>query len=228
MVILEEGKLPHPWCPLCDMLVPWSYLSGHQNITAHCKKGAEGKQRQMAAEEEKAVTSRAFNAYWFPLGIVTYFRYLGRVILTSDDDWLEVIRNLGKAREVWKRMVRILSGVGARPHVYRFFFKDVVQSVLLFGAETWVMNPCMGWALRGFQDQVERRLMGNLLWKRGDGKWDHTSADAAREEVGLETMETYIWKKQNTVAQYIATLSLLDLCEATESKQGAWVEMQWW
>ena len=28
MVILEEGNLPHPRCPLCDMLVPWRALNG--------------------------------------------------------------------------------------------------------------------------------------------------------------------------------------------------------
>ena len=28
VVVLEEGNLPHPWCPLCDMLVPWRALNG--------------------------------------------------------------------------------------------------------------------------------------------------------------------------------------------------------
>ena len=28
VVILEEGKPPHPQCPLCDMLVPWKALNG--------------------------------------------------------------------------------------------------------------------------------------------------------------------------------------------------------
>ena len=27
VVILEEGNLPHPWLPLCDMLVPWQSLN---------------------------------------------------------------------------------------------------------------------------------------------------------------------------------------------------------
>ena len=41
-------------------------------------------------------------------------------------------------------------------------------------------------------------------------------------------METYIWKRQNTVTQYIDTQSLMDLCEVTERMQGARVGMQWW
>ena len=50
------------------------------------------------------------------------------------------------------------------PRVSGFLFKTFVQLVLIFGAETWVVAPCIGWFLRGFQDQVARRLMG---W-RGD------------------------------------------------------------
>ena len=34
-----------------------------------------------------------------------------------------------------------------------FFFKSVVQAVLLFGSEAWVVAPHMGRALVGFHDQ---------------------------------------------------------------------------
>ena len=33
MVILEEGNLPHPRSPLCDMLVPWKALNGTHRRT---------------------------------------------------------------------------------------------------------------------------------------------------------------------------------------------------
>ena len=49
-----------------------------------------------------------------------------------------------------------------------------------------------------------------------------------RAEAGFETMETYIRRRQNTVAQCIATRSIMDLCEAEERKQGEWVGMRWW
>ena len=41
-------------------------------------------------------------------------------------------------------MMRILSRDGADPRVYGFFFKAVVQAVLLFSSETWVVTPRMG------------------------------------------------------------------------------------
>ena len=71
----------------------------------------------------------------------TSFKYLGRVISAPDYDWLEVIRNLEKARAVWRRIVRILIRDGVMPWVSRLLSKVVVQSVLLFGAETWVNPP---------------------------------------------------------------------------------------
>ena len=109
-----------------------------------------------------------------------------------------------------------------------FFFKSVVQAVLLFGSETWVATPRMGRVLGGFQDQVARRLMGRLPRHKNDGKQEYTSAAAAREEAGLQTMQEYIRRWQNTVAQYIATRSMLDLCEGSEKASGARVGIRWW
>ena len=82
--------------------------------------------------------------------MVTSFRYLGIVILGADDDCPEVIRNMEKAKEVWRRMRKILSMEVAGPRVYGFFFKAVVQLVLIFGAETWVVTPLHGPGPGGF------------------------------------------------------------------------------
>ena len=106
----------------------------------------------MEAEDNREVTSWAFSAYGRPIQMVTSFRYLGRVISAADDNWPAVVWNLAKARAVWRRMTRILSREGAETRVSGFFFKAVIQSVLLFGAETWVVTLRMGWFLGGFQD----------------------------------------------------------------------------
>ena len=47
-------------------------------------------------------------------------------------------------------MARILSKEGARPRVSGFFFKAVVQLLLLLGMETWVVTPRIGTGLWGF------------------------------------------------------------------------------
>ena len=108
------------------------------------------------------------------------------------------------------------------------FFKAAVQSVLLFGAEMWVVTPCTVRVLGGLQYQVARRLTGRLPRRRSDGIWEYTSSEAARDEAGFEPMDTYIQRRQNTVVHYIAMLSIMDLCEAAERKWGSWVGMRWW
>ena len=47
------------------------------------------------------------------------------------------------------------------------FFTAVTQAVLLFGEETWVLNPRMERALSSFQHRVTRRLTRRQTRKRG-------------------------------------------------------------
>ena len=105
----------------------------------------------MVTEEARSVTSRAFSAYMKPLEMVTSFKYLGRVLLAADDDWPSVVQKFVKAQMVWQRISSILIMKGARPRVSGFFFKAVVHSVLIFVANTWVVNPHMGRALGNYR-----------------------------------------------------------------------------
>ena len=177
---------------MCNMLMPCRNLNGSHKSTLQCKKGVEQKQRCLASDEERAEISRAFSAYGCTLEMVLYFIYLEIVLLAADNDWPVEIQNLTKAQAFWRRMKSILSRKGARPRMSVFFFKDVVQLVLLFGVETWVVTPCMGRVLGGFQDHVERRLMEQLPLRILEGRWEYTSEEVAREEAGFEPMETYI------------------------------------
>ena len=142
--------------------------------TAHCTQGAERDRQQLAAEEEREVTDRDFSIYRRPLEMVTSFKYLGRVISVTDNDWPAVVNNLAQAKTVWSRMSRILSREGAMPRGSGLFFKAVIPAVLVFRAETWVVTPRMGKALLGFHTQVERRMTGKLPWRTPDGTWRYT------------------------------------------------------
>ena len=46
--------------------------------------------------------------------------------------------------------------------------------------------------------------------------------------VGLEEMETYISRRQNTSAQYISTRPILDLCLEAERRPRLWGPKRWW
>ena len=71
----------------------WRHLETNQ-----CKKGVERKQRRLAAAEVETTSEKAFHAYGNKMQAVTEFRYLGRVMTNTDDDWPAVAGNLRKAR----------------------------------------------------------------------------------------------------------------------------------
>ena len=64
---------------------------------------------------------------------MTEFKYLGRILTVTDDDWPEVVGNLNKARMSWERLSWVLGREVADPRVSRAFYIAVTQAVLLFG-----------------------------------------------------------------------------------------------
>ena len=108
-----------------------------------------------------------FQAYSRPLVKVLEFKYIGRVMTVSDDDWPEVVVNLRKSRRRWERISRILGRYGEYPRTLGDFNKAVVQYNLLFGAESWVMSPWIGRTLGGFHHRVAHRL--EKCRRRGPG-----------------------------------------------------------
>ena len=135
MVILEEGKLPHPRCPRCNMMFSWCALNGRHLAIAQCSRGAERKRRRIAEEELREISERDFQAYGAPLKNVTVFTYMGRVMRAGDDDWTAVSGNPYKVWTSWGQMSWTLIQEGVNQKVSGHFFKAVVQAVLLFGEE---------------------------------------------------------------------------------------------
>ena len=117
-----------------------------------------------------------------------YSKIYRNVILAAEYDWPAVVRNLERARAVWNIMTVILSREGAETLVSIFFFKSVVQVVLIFITDTWVIAPRIGRVLGGFQDQVLWRLTGWLPLRKTYGKWYYTLTETSRKEAGFLMM----------------------------------------
>ena len=81
------------------MLVPRQALKGRHPATSQCARGAERKRQQLAEAETRKNSERAFEAYGEPIQNVSEFRYLGRLLMAGDDDWLEVVGNFGKSQK---------------------------------------------------------------------------------------------------------------------------------
>ena len=90
--------------------------------------------------------------------------------MSSENEWPELVGNLGKARKKWECMLRILERERAYAWTSGTFLNAVVQEFLLFGYETWAMKSRMVWTLGRFQHRVAHLMMGKqLCWIPEDG-----------------------------------------------------------
>ena len=71
----------------------------------------------------------------------TSLKYIGWVILDTDNNWPAVVRTLDQVKMVCRRMLHILSREEATPRLSGLNFKAVIQAVIIFGTETWVITP---------------------------------------------------------------------------------------
>ena len=72
------------------------------------------------------------------------------------------------------------------------FFVEVVQAGLLFGSETWVMNPQMEKSLEGFRHRLVRRMADMGPKRQLDGTWVYSPIGEAMATVGLDDIGLYI------------------------------------
>ena len=86
------------------------------------------------------------------------FNYLGRLMLWNNSDWPAMYRNIKKARQQWGKIVRVLKQEGATVRAFGRFYTAIVQSVLLYGVETWTIMDSMLQILTGFHQRAARSI----------------------------------------------------------------------
>jgi hypothetical protein len=93
----------------------------------------------------------------------------------------------------------ILCRDGARPRVSAMFYKAVVQTVLLYGSETWCISGAMMSVLNGFHNRVARCITRRHI--RPDpltdgATWLYPSSTKTLQEAGLYPMTTYLMQSR--------------------------------
>ena len=209
--ILEEGSVPLPRCQQCDMHVSQLALNrGHTN-TAQCRKGAELLHRRRLQETIRKANEVVLSTNGTPLEKVTAFCYLGRIVAGNNSDWPAVYKNLQKAKAKWALISRPLLKTGVAPRFVGMFYKAIVQAVLLYGCETWVITPDILRLLESFHHRVARRISHKMPYLV-NGTWIYPPIEDALAEAGLFPLEIYIRRRQNSIAQYVATRPIHALC----------------
>jgi hypothetical protein len=97
---------------------------------------------------------------------------------------------------------RILRCEGANPIISTMFYKAVVQTVLLFGSETWVMTPRILMKLESFHQLVAHLLTGRaLVYLRWEEQLQHSSFGDTMEVVGVLPIKEYITHRRNKICR---------------------------
>ena len=104
----------------------------------------------------------------------------------------------------------------------------MTQAVFLVGLETWVLTARIENALDSFQSRVARKITGKQTQGRKDGRWFYPPVAGVMKVTGLVRIWKSILWRQNTVAQFIATQPILDLCKNSTWRPGARVARRWW
>ena len=132
---------------------------------------------------------------------VPLFKYSGRILSSSDNYCTAVEQNMRRVWGKWGRMVKILGREGVDRRTAGIFYVEMVQSVLLFGSETWVVTPQIEKSLTGSHHWAIRKMTAMGPERQLYGTWLYPPIGAALAMVGLYDIGVYIACRQNTVAQ---------------------------
>ena len=213
-VFRVRGQIFHKPCELCGMQVsPTNMTRGHRSSVL-CRMLQRQREQARRLRECTEAQNIEFTALGSALGKVHEFRYLGRILTERDSDWPALRRNLSRARQRWGRISRLLAREGATPKVSGNFYKAIVQSVLLYGSETWVWTDSMRLTLQGFHHKVARRLSG-LMPRLVNGEWFYPPIAEALQTAGLEPLEVYITRRRETLLAQVEQRPIYRICQAT-------------
>ena len=225
-----QGSVPLPKRDLCGFQTTYRSLNGSRYNPRSCVEGRRRRERAAALERARAAQEHVFSVYGTPLESVRTFKYLGRILSYDNKDWPAVIGNIRKARAKWAMVRRVLTRDGATPRVSGFFYKAVVQSVLLYGSDTWTLTEAMFGQLEAFHHGVARQLTGTRArFCRATSEWSAPPIEGVLEQAGLLPIREYISRRQNTAIEYITTRPIYETALAARRRSGSSSRRKrWW
>ncbi len=117
----------------------------------------------------------------------------------------------------------------APPRVSAKFYKAIVQSVLLYGSETWVLSPAALARLEGFHLRAAYRMAKKHVPRRGPNQqWVYPPSDKVLEECGMHTIGHYIDVLRETIATYVVGRSIFVECQGADRRRGLVPRWWWW
>ena len=93
------------------------------------------------------------------------------------------------------------------------FYWAVVQAVLIFGAETWVLSEAMSQNLEGVQVGLINQIMGQREVRQNYSTWRCVAAYKVLKKSETQSLGAYIDRWQETVADRVELRPILEVCD---------------
>ena len=160
---------------------------------------------------------------------VPTFRYLVRPLDQTDDDCPAVRRNIMRARLVWGRLGTLLRREWAYPKVSASFYREVVQAIIFYGSEMWVLLASIAKSIEGTHTEFLKIVTGKRAKQLGYGIWESPGTEGIKEAEVTQSDSIYIQQRQATVAHWVALRPLFEVCvRETRHEGGGWRRKVWW
>jgi Reverse transcriptase (RNA-dependent DNA polymerase) len=224
IIIRQEGLLPQ--CQECGLFQKNVNSSQHLN-SEECKKYAEIRRNTYLDKCYAAAENVCFNINDEEIKKVNQFKYLGRILSDNDDDMIAIEKQLMKAKMVWGRIGKIIKKkTNANPKIMSIFYKVIIQSVLLYGSESWVLTDRMQTRLNSFHHRCARYITGRHITMK-DNVWTYPDTKSTLELADLLTLEEYIEKRKSTIFGFAENLQIYKNCEMSNNNKGR-NNLVWW
>jgi hypothetical protein len=226
IIVEEEGQSPLPRCEKCGLFQ--SSVGPKHQATLDCQQFTKSFKRRKEAKVQKAANETVFKINGRPIKCVKEFKYLGRILDDNDDDLPAINRNLNRARWKWGSIGRILSKENANPKSMATFYKAIVQSVLLYGSESWVLTKRMLLSLESFHRRCARFITGRHIIENADGTWTYPGSAETLSQAGMYPMGEYIRRRVLTVMGYSKERLIYKQCIESTPLANSVNQLVWW
>ena len=109
------------------------------------------------------------------------------------------------------------------------FYLTIVQAVLLYGSDSWVIKRRDQDALRSFHRRAVRYMTGQHIRKL-ESQWTYPNHESLLKECGLLELDVYIARRRGTLRKYLEDnkLGLLQAAEKTKKHAKDPNRIMWW
>ena len=101
---------------------------------------------------------------------------------------------------------------GEDPVVSEKFYHALVQVVLLFGSEIWVLTAAMLHKIEGFHISFLRKVTGMKAQRLGDKTWQQEGVEKVLQAAWTKPLQDYTNMRQARVVEWVDLQTIFKVC----------------